>query len=323
MTALTIWTDEQVEVIRKTLAPDASFGELELFASVCRSSGFNPFLKEIYLLKVKADKHVPFVAIDGYRRKGAEYDKVSPPSIVVTWLSDGSAPDYAIASGELLRGDRWWPLVAKVRWVERKPADGKDATWLKMPEGQLSKCAEALYYRMSGCPGLQGLNLLDERHMYEDGHTPGDAPRRPIAMPREIGAPAPTPEPAGVGPGSQLPRDESPAPHYEEQLQEEAPVQIFVVSAEDKVYTNSKTKKPGKYYVIELSDAMVANTFSETLFNLAHDAGAGQKPVKYTVVPGRKYTDSEGVERQGWNLDTLELATVAKADVPAEGGGGA
>lgn len=213
-----------------------------------------------------------------------------------------------------------------------KPAREFTYSWAEAVKAQLDQKETYRLFRRDMCTWraktramrtefpdiLKGLAFAEDA-MGVDG-LDGTVEPPPIQMPREIGAPTPTPEPAGVGSGSQFPRDESPAPHYEEQLQEEVSVQIFVVSAEEKPYTNKKTGKPGKYYVIELSDAMIANTFSETFFNLAHDAGANQKPVKYTVVAGRKYQDAEGVERQGWNLDTLELAPVAKAEAPAEGG---
>lgn len=157
---------------------------------------------------------------------------------------------------------------------------------------------------------LQGMEFAEDRMAIPESLETVEP--EPIRMPREIGAP--TPQEQETMPESGLGyRDPEPA--------DEGAVQIFVVSAEEKAYTNSKTKKPGKYYVIEFSDAQIANTFSETFFNLAHDAGANQKPVKYTVVAGRKYQDAEGVERQGWNLDTLELAPVAKSEAPAEGGG--
>lgn len=93
-------------------------------------------------------------------------------------------------------------------------------------------------------------------------------------------------------------------------------MQIFVAHADEKVSAAGK-----KYYVLEFSDGQFGNTFSESRFLLACDACTGLKPVKYTL-SSREYRDGQGQKQTGYTVETLELAPVAKAEAPAEGGAG-
>lgn len=160
-----VFSNDQWEVIRKSIAPDCSHQELYVFGEVCKAANLNPFLKEIYPLKV-GGRMIPFVGIDGYRVIAARAGKTIPPSLSFDY--DGKQLVRATASGRVKVGDEWHPLSASVRFEERKPADGRDATWRKMPETMLGKCAEAAYYRMAGIQGLQGLALYEERHLFEE-----------------------------------------------------------------------------------------------------------------------------------------------------------
>ena len=61
---------EIVAVIKQTVAKGATDAQLRMFLEVCRSTGLDPFLKEIYFV---AEKGLIMAARDGYLRVANEH----------------------------------------------------------------------------------------------------------------------------------------------------------------------------------------------------------------------------------------------------------
>ncbi len=60
------WTDTQLEVMRKTVAANATPAEFAYFLNVAKYSGLNPFLKEIYFVKNDKGQTTIITGRDGY-----------------------------------------------------------------------------------------------------------------------------------------------------------------------------------------------------------------------------------------------------------------
>lgn len=163
-------TNEQVELIKATIAKDATNDELKLFLYQCERTGLDPFAKQIYSIK-RQGKHVTQVSIDGARliaQRTGEYDSQDGPY----WCGeDGVWKDVWISET--------YPSAAKVlvykkgsergtkgiaHWNEYVPKfNGKIGDmWAKMPALMLAKCAEMLALRKAFPQELSGLYAAEE-----------------------------------------------------------------------------------------------------------------------------------------------------------------
>ena len=66
MTSIIHWSDDQVALLKSTIAPGCSDNELRLFAYACQRTGLDPFSKQIYAIK-RGGKMTIQVSIDGLR----------------------------------------------------------------------------------------------------------------------------------------------------------------------------------------------------------------------------------------------------------------
>jgi len=143
-------TRAQIELVKRTIAPDATDEELMLFVQACNETGLNPFTKEIYFVKYKT-KRGPVVAIvtgiDGYRKfaeRSAEYrGQVGPfwcgpdGEWKEVWLSD--EPPVAAKVG-VLKGDNHEPIWGIAKW---KTFAKNTELWQQMPDHMLAIRAES------------------------------------------------------------------------------------------------------------------------------------------------------------------------------------
>lgn len=148
---LALLSDEQVALIKNTIAKGATDEELAMFLEVAYASDLNPFRKEIYWFKIRNTVVMP-VGIDGLRRKAAEsgnyMGQVGPEwcgedgEWKDVWLSKD--PPAACRVGVLRRGNPV-PTWGIVTWREF----AKDITtpagtfWKRMGPHMLAKCAES------------------------------------------------------------------------------------------------------------------------------------------------------------------------------------
>lgn len=157
--ALAEWSDERIELIKRTVARGATTDELALFIQVCKRTGLDPFAKQIYCIK-RRDTAVIQIGIDGYRliaeRTGKYGGQVGPMwaddagEWHDVWVSD--RPPAAARIG-IVRKDWQQPVWAVARfksYVQQTPL------WQQMPEVMLAKCAEGLAFRKAFPMELSG-----------------------------------------------------------------------------------------------------------------------------------------------------------------------
>ena len=153
----------QVDLIKRSIAPDATDDELAMFIETCNSLGLNPFAKEIYFTKYKnrqtgVAKVAIITGIDGCRKfaqrsantwaRSAHSGAARTGNGKRSGWTQGTKP-AAAKVGVLGKGDME-PTWGIVTWAEFGKAEN---LWLKIPAHMLAKVAEkaALAQALPAC----------------------------------------------------------------------------------------------------------------------------------------------------------------------------
>ncbi len=202
-------TSEQIQLIKDTIAKEATDDELRQFIAVCNRLGLDPFAKQIYLVR-RFDKNLKRmvaqsqVAIDGFRvvaERTGQYRGQTAPQWCGwdgvwrdVWLD--REPPAAARVGVWREGYRE-PLIrtANLTSYLQTTKEGQPAAmWRTMPEVMLLKCAEAQALRAAFPNDLGGVYTPDEMGQADNDAPPAvAAPSRPVAPPQLAVVP---PEPA-------------------------------------------------------------------------------------------------------------------------------
>jgi len=217
------WSDEDVDLIRRTIAPDATDHELALYLRLCKTYGLDPFRKELVMEKRKRK-----------RADGTGYDIV--PVFITTrdgYLKVAMADkNYAgLIGGVVCEGDQFEYIAHEFRvnhrfgtkrgqiigaWAiayhkERPPMVGyvpfreynqsESPTWQRTPSAMIHKVAETFVLRRQfNISGIVGHEEIEPEPSNGDDNTPSGS--RPRARSKNVPdtPPVPTGVPALPGP---------------------------------------------------------------------------------------------------------------------------
>lgn len=165
----------QVELIKRTVAKDATDDELKLFLAVCHGAKLNPFLRQVHLVKrwdKKTGREVGTiqVGIDGFRATAEQTGAYAGSDDVVyegekTLNIAGkeiTVPDKATVTVHKVVAGQRYPFTATARWDEYYPGERTGFQWHARPYLMLGKCGEALALRKGFPSQLSGIYTPEE-----------------------------------------------------------------------------------------------------------------------------------------------------------------
>lgn len=169
---------DQLDLIKRTIANDATDDELQLFMYQCKRTGLDPLARQIHFQKYTNNNTgkstVSFITtIDGYRLIAARtglYAGNSEPIFdgrvsirdVSQYDKIDSAPAKASVTVRRFVGGVVCEFTATTYWEEYYPGGNKGHMWRKMPHVMLAKCAEASALRKAFPADLSGVYTDDE-----------------------------------------------------------------------------------------------------------------------------------------------------------------
>lgn len=177
-------TNDQLDLIRRTIAKDATPDELKLYLYDCQRQGVHPLDKLIHFTK-RSGKYTPITSIDFMRIRAADTGEYAGSDVALfagqdgvwtsLWLETGPPLASMVTVWRIVQGQRC-KFEAVARWAEYKP-ESNDFMWKKMPATMLSKCAEACALRKGFPRQLAGLYAKEELDQAESASPQSQSPR--------------------------------------------------------------------------------------------------------------------------------------------------
>jgi len=159
------FTTEQIDVMRKTIAKDATPIEFDLFLNIAKSAGLNPFHRQVFFVK-RGGIGQTTASVDGLRliahRTGQYRGQVGPMWCGLdgewkdVWIEQ--TPPAAAKVGVWREGfsEPLWAVANFNAYCANTPI------WKKMPELMIAKCAESLALRRAFPLEMCGLYSSEE-----------------------------------------------------------------------------------------------------------------------------------------------------------------
>ncbi len=166
-----LFNNEQLDLLKKTIAKGATDDELNLFVNQCKRTGLDPFTRQIYFIKDKNNKVTIVTSIDGLRlvaERSGKYEGQTEPQWCGEdgiwkdiWLS--SAPPAAAKIGVWKSGFKQPTYAVAIFKEYAGYSYGKlSFMWDKMPATMIAKVAESLALRKVFPNDLSGLYTTEE-----------------------------------------------------------------------------------------------------------------------------------------------------------------
>jgi len=158
------FTNEELDLIKKTVAKDATDQELSLFLYTASMRGLNPLTRQVHFVK-RGGQGTIQTGIDGFRLIAQRTGKYAPGTkpTVFEYDSKGNLLRATVFGVRLMNGQAFeFSATAKFSEYAQYFNGQLGTMWKKMPETMLEKCAEAKMLRRGFPEELSGLYTHEE-----------------------------------------------------------------------------------------------------------------------------------------------------------------
>lgn len=178
------YEDKQtIETIKRSIAVGATNEEFQLFIHYCRTTGLNPFRREIWFIKTGNRPQI-MIGINGYLQVANRHQAYDGMEVDIELSADGNPRK---ATAKVYRKDRKYPSVGIALMKEWR----KDTPiWKALPSVMLAKVAKSIAIREAFAIELTG--TYTEEEMPEGYAAPLDVTPRteePEKAPAPVAAP--------------------------------------------------------------------------------------------------------------------------------------
>lgn len=159
------FTEEQVELIKSQIAPNAKPQELALFLYQCKRTGLDPMARQIYCIH-RGGKMGIQTSIDGFRvvaERSGDYAGQDEP---IWEENERGIVKCSVAVYRFAPNGQRYRAAVGVAFFSEYCAGGP--MWQKMPHTMIAKCAEALALRKAYPQDLSGLYTGDEMEQVDN-----------------------------------------------------------------------------------------------------------------------------------------------------------
>lgn len=166
------FTQEQVDLVKKLVAPNANRDELSLFLYQCKRTGLDPLTRQIYCIH-RGGKMTIQTSIDGFRvvaeRSGSYAGQDEP---IFNEDEKGNIISCKVTVYKFAANGQRYPAAVGVAYWSEYAQQGP--MWTKMKHTMISKCAEALALRKAFPQDLSGLYTTEEMQQADAPQTTVD-----------------------------------------------------------------------------------------------------------------------------------------------------
>lgn len=139
------FTEDQIDLIKKTVCKNSTDNELKLFLYTCKNAGLDPLLKQIYAIK-RGNAMTIQTSIDGLRSIAERTGRYAPGEEAKYTYDSSNEIVSATVYVKKMTMDGTWHQVASTAFFEEyaQRYNGKlSQFWGKFPHVMIQKCAEA------------------------------------------------------------------------------------------------------------------------------------------------------------------------------------
>ena len=266
------FTQEQVKLIKDTVAKGTDDNEFALFLYTAKHTGLNPLLRQIHAVKrwdSKLEREAMAIqtGIDGYRLIAERTRRYAPGREATFTYGQNGEVVSATAYIKKLTSDGTWHDVSETafynEYVQLKKDGKPNSMWDKMPHSQLAKCAEAKALRRAFPMETGGVKIEEEMGQAENTEQ-----------------------------SAQLPKPQ----RKSESTDPKTGSQVVFIPAAVETKTGEKNGKPWTKWGIKDQDGNWYSTFDEALAAVAEEARSSKKFVILSFVIEGKYKTVKDVQ---------------------------